>query len=109
MRYFRETNLPELPPEASKLRVAQVASYLESAGWKQRPAAREKSICFESPQALAGEPVTWHFPDSEQYVDYLLDVQMLVNVLSVLEKRTADEVIAQLLSQPADSRDLASA
>lgn len=103
------SDLPEMPPSASKIRVSQVMHYLQSAGWKRRETSRKNALLFEGPTDDDGDPILWYFPDSERYVDYGRSIQLLVNALRIIEERSVDDMVNDLLAQPTDSGDLASA
>jgi hypothetical protein len=93
------SNLAWVDPRVSLVRVAALQSYLLGRGWKARPYPGPELLVFEGPLDDDGEPIIQVVPSSEQMLDFRLRVTELIEALSVLEDRPAQEILADVLRE----------
>jgi len=80
-----------------RVSVAEVRTYLASRGWKLKHCQRPHTLLFEYGTDDDGKTIVQVFPDSEHYSDYTRCVEDLVRSLSIVERRSTEEVLKDLL------------
>jgi hypothetical protein len=84
------------------IRVADLRAYLVSKGWNAKPFKRSQVIYFEGPPDDDGRPLVLLVPASEQFRDYTLRIDEILNTLSILEKRPVAEIVRSLVTPTSD-------
>jgi hypothetical protein len=70
--------------------------YLIDHGWRQIPFKREGLLVFEGPMDDDGEPIVQVIPRSERSSDFGLRATQLVDALSIIEDRPAEEILRDI-------------
>lgn len=78
------------------IRADQIKSYLIRRGWKQVPFRREGLLVFQGPKDDDGESIVQVIPRSERASDFGLRAADLVDALSVIEERPAEEIVREI-------------
>ena len=81
------------------LRAEWIKDYLIDHGWKQVPFKREALLVFEGPKDDDGEPIVQVIPRSEEAPDFGMRAQELVDALSIIEDRPAEEIVRDILAR----------
>ncbi len=81
-----------------QVRVDHVRAYMLNHGWQAHPSQRRDTILFEGPLDDAGKPLRDHFPATEDFSDFGRCVEDLIRMLTKLEKRTPEDIIAEMLN-----------
>jgi hypothetical protein len=87
------------PLSLDALRTPWITGYLVQHGWKQVPFPREGLLVFEGPADDSGEPIVQVIPRSEHASDFGLRAQNLVDALSIIEDRPAEEIVGDIRAQ----------
>jgi hypothetical protein len=74
------------------VRPADLASYLRSTGWAEKPSGRPAGLLFEGPLADDGDPIVQIVPVSERARDYPLRIGESLRSLAELEARPIADV-----------------
>ncbi len=96
----REKHRRWADPRLASVRVAQLASYLGSRGWKEVPPDRPGFRVFEEPGADGGERLYQFLPEAEGWEGYSAQVYDLIAAVAEVEDRYAGDVLTDVLREP---------
>lgn len=88
-----------IDPRLSLVRVAGIRSYLLGRGWRVQPYPGTELLVFEGPADDDGQPIVQVLPSSEQMRDFPLRVEELIAALSILEDRSAHDILSDVLNE----------
>ncbi len=91
------------PKFLDSIELPNVTAYLAGSGWTRRAAfPRTDLVVFDGPQDDEGEPITVVLPRDEASRDYRLRLGELLRTLSVIERRSEEEIAVDLRTPGAD-------
>jgi len=88
-------------PRVQQVTVTDVERYLSSRGWKKQPNPQPDLLVFEGPTDDYGKPIIQVLPSAEHYADYRQRLIELITALAVIEDRSAQAVLDDILRKPA--------
>lgn len=87
-------------PRVQKVKVADLQRYLLKHGWKEQKPDPDLLV-FEGPRDDYGKPIIQVLPAGEHYADFRQRVIELITALAVIEDRSAQAVLDDILRRPA--------
>ena len=85
-------------PRIDRVSVDQVRTYLLAHGWHLQPFPGPELLVFSGPNDDEGEPIVQVLPSSERMRDYRMRLEGLIGALSVIENRSAGDILTDVLA-----------
>ena len=93
-------NVPSLVhPLFHEIRVNDVRDYLIDRGWVVKPFNQSEVIVFEGPLDDEGNPIVQLVPASRDMRGFFLRMQELLQSLSIIEERPAEQILHDIVTQ----------
>ncbi|MBW4621925.1 MAG: hypothetical protein KME17_21495 [Cyanosarcina radialis HA8281-LM2] len=88
--------------QIQKLRVAEVVNYLQQNGWVAIAHRNPRLLVFEKGVDDRGKPIQIVLPSQDDYEDTPYLLTKAVNLLSVLQSMSFEEMVTAIDSDPRD-------